>query len=256
MGCGKKPGPDCLHRHKRKIKDGTLHPHKSPKPGVLGTSTAQAKTEATEDHARPGDWSSAVKDWFNRAGEKASSNSKSFLLTLMDMVPFKESSPFATAFLKHYVERSGEPYTISSVPVPWQDWIVKATHARPGMHKDMDPYNSGLFDLRNALGHFDVEVKANEHGTRTYFISDVYEFGFKKHDKKQQGRHGFPLGNMSSWQLAALRKMLPSTEYKNPGGFKEHFEIRSIGKETILFIPQQYLAEQGKPFKVTGTFTR
>jgi hypothetical protein len=25
---------------------------------------------------------------------------------------------------------------------------------------------------------------------------------------------------------------------------------------TILFIPQQYLAEQGKPFEVTGSFSR
>jgi hypothetical protein len=138
----------------------------------------------------------------------------------------------------------------------WQDWIIKATGGRPGMHRELNPYNSGLYDLRNSLGHFDVEVKANKDGTKTYVISDIYQFSFIKNDKTRRGRHGFPLGNLSYWEIVTLRQLVPNDEYTNPGGFKERWEIKSVGKETILFIPQQYLAQQGKPFKVTGSFTR
>lgn len=197
-----------------------------------------------------------VVKWFNRVGETFSGHAKSVLLSLLDWLPFKQASPFSTAFLKHYVEYSGEPYTLANIPGEWQEWIIKATGGRPGMHRELNPYNSGLYDLRNSLGHFDVEVKANKDGTKTYTISDIYQFGFTKNDKTQRGRHGFPIGNLNPLEVESFRHLLPNDEYTNPGGFKERWEIKSVGKETILFIPQQYLAQQGKPFKVTGGFTR
>jgi hypothetical protein len=203
-----------------------------------------------------GGWSWAAGEWFHRVSDTISGHGKSVLLSLLDLVPFKKASPFSTALLKHYVERSGDPYTLVDIPREWQDWIIRTTGGRPGLHRELSPYNSGLYDLRNSLGHFDVEVKYNKDGTKTYVISDVYEFGFARNDKTQRGRHGFPLGDLSSWEISAIRKVLPEDEYTNPGGFRERWEIKIVGKETLLFIPQQFLAQQGKPFKVDGSFTR
>ncbi len=152
-----------------------------------------------------GAWSEAAGRWADRVGETVAGHSKSVLLTIVDCVPFKQASPIATALLKHYVERSGVPYILDTIPAEWQNWIVTATQARPGKHSDLNPYNSGLYDLRNSLGHFDVEVKPNPDGTKTYLISDTYQFGAKKHDKAQRGRHGFPLGTLSRWQIDASR---------------------------------------------------
>ena len=50
--------------------------------------------------------------------------------------------------------------------------------------------------------------------------------------------------------------MLPTEEHQNPGGFKERWEIKKIGKETILYIPQEVLASVSKPFEVRGKFER
>ena len=255
MGAGKKPGSECGHSNGQHINDGTLCRQASPSPISTGLASSWAQ-----------EWSSVQKDfdayasaagrWVDSAGEFVAGYSKSVLLTLVDCVPFKQASPISTELLKHYVERSGVPYILETIPEEWQHWIVGATKGRPGKHRDLNPYNSGIYDLRNSLGHFDVEVKRNPDGTKTYLISDVYQFGAKKKDKAQRGRHGFPLGTVSPWQVDAIKRLLPEDEYRNPGGFKERWEVRTVGKETILFIPQQYLAEQGKPFEVTGSFAR
>ena len=168
----------------------------------------------------------------------------------------KPNSPKSTALLKHYVEKSGDLYRFDEIPSEWQDWIVKAIGKRPGIHRDLNPYNSNIFDLRNSLGHFDVKVTLLTTGKAKYEILDVYQFGFIPNDKTQKGRHGFPLGELSEVQLKAARALLPSTDYHNPGGFNERWEIKAIGKETMILIPQQVLAEQGKPFKVEGSFER
>jgi hypothetical protein len=203
------------------------------------------------------DWGKKAGKWVSDVGDSATGHSKSLLLTVVDLLPLKEESPFSTALLKHYVERSGSVYELQNIPVPWQEWIARATAGRPGKHANLSPYNSGLFDLRNSLGHFDVEVKpGSTPKTKKYLIFDIYQFGFIPNDKAQRGRHGFPMGNVTGWKLDAARKLLPSTEYQNPGGFKEKWQIKVVGAETILFIPQQYLANQGKPFPVSGVFER
>ena len=256
MASGRKPGSEGIHRGPQQIDDGTLCRRESPRPGPIGITAASGQDWMSTWRGTISEWSSAADDWFGRAGKTASGHAKSALLTLVDWLPFKQASPISTALLKHYVERSGDPYTLENIPGEWQDWIVKATRGYPGRHRGLNPYNSGLYDLRNSLGHFDAEVKANKGGTKTYIISDIYSFGFRQNDRSQRGRHGFPLGDLSAWQVTALRHLLPEDEYANPGGFKERWEIKSVGKETILFIPQQFLAEQGTPFKVTGSFTR
>ena len=256
MASGEKPGPEGIHKDKPHINDGTLCRQKSPRPGPIGITSPHAQNWRSNWKSEVSEWSSAVGDWFNRTGETVSGYGKSVLLSLVDWLPFKQASPFSTALLKHYVERNGNTYTLVNIPREWQDWIIKATNGRIGMHRELNPYNSGLFDLRNSLGHFNVDVKANKDKTKTYIISDLYQFGFIQNDKTQRGQHGFPLGNLSQWEIATLRHLMSNDEYINPGGFKERWEIKKVGKETVLFIPQQYLAQQGRPFKITGSFTR
>jgi len=177
-------------------------------------------------------------------------------LRVLDLVPFKQDSPYSTALLRHYVERSGTPYDLGELPQVWQDWIYKQTSGHVGTYKNLNPYNAGIYDLQNSLGHFNVRVTAVDQRVRTYEISDTYEFGFTHHDRRQQGRHGFPLGKLSPFELESIRRLLPKTTYHNPGGFTEGWEVKKLGKETVLLIPQQFLVQQGKAFKVTGKFVR
>src|SRR5262249_34412134 len=178
MAGGNKPRPKGVHQDKPRIKDGTLCRQESPRPGPIGVLDWGSLWKE-----QLGQWYSTAGDWFSRAEDTTSGHAKSALLTLLDWLPFKQASPFSTALLKHYVERSGEPYPLENIPKEWEDWIVKATGARPGMHRELNPYNSGLYDLRNSLGHFDVEVKGNKDGTKSYLISDTYKFSATKNDK-------------------------------------------------------------------------
>ena len=256
MASGRRPGHECVSHGGDRVNDGTLCLQPSPQPGSLGMDPpTDTWLNASPVRQLARTWSDTGK-WFSDVGDRVAGHSKSLLLTIIDWLPLKQESPFSTALLKHYVERSGNLYQLGEVPVEWQDWIVKQTGGRLGKHRELDPYNSGLFDLRNSLGHFDVEVKAASGKKKVYVLSDIYQFGFKKNDKAQRGRHGFPLGTLDGRRLEMLKKLLPTEEYNNPGGFKEKWEIRTLGKETTLLIPQQYLAEQGRPFPVTGTFER
>jgi hypothetical protein len=200
-------------------------------------------------------WSATANAWFDHQLETLESRAKSAALTVLDWLPIKQASPYSTALLKHFVERSGQPYELGAIPPEWQAWIKKATHGKTGTFHDLSPYDSGLYDLRNSLGHFDVQVTRNHDGTKTYRITDTYQFGFVAHDTQQRGRHGFPLGQLSPTELKLLTLALPRDEYANPGGFTERWEVKHIGRETFLVIPQAFLANQGTPFKVTGSFT-
>jgi hypothetical protein len=233
MANARKPGPECATQQPP-FDQGTLCRQQSPSPGPVGATAAPPnKISYLGGH------------------------SKSLLLAIVDHLGLKHNSPISTALLEHYVEGSGTPYQLKEIPPEWQDWIVKATHSKPGQYTDLNPYNSGIYDLRNSLGHFDVIVTRNQStNTSTYKIQKDYKFGFFKNDKDHRGQHGFPVGDHSETMLAFLRYFLPSRTYQNPGGFEEHFEIKKIGKETILIIPQQFLAESGAPFQITGQFTK
>jgi hypothetical protein len=194
-------------------------------------------------------------EFMEGANRSVAGHTKSVLLSILELMPFKPDSPKSTAMLKHYVEGSGKPFDLGEIPADWQDWIAK-THGGAGTYHEVSPYNAGIYDLRNSLGHFDLRVTANRDGTKTYEITDRYQFGFKPNDRRQEGRHGFPLGEVDGVKLKVIEAMLPSGTYKNPGGFDEKWEVKKVGKETILYVPQQYLDQQGKPFDVTGTFKR
>ena len=232
---------------------GRGNPPGHQRPGSLG---ADWQPELSHVREVASHWADVAGSWLGDARDSVVGNATSQLLAVIDLLPIKETSPVSVALFRHYVERSGSLLELGDVPSEWQDWIVKATGARLGKHRALSPYNSGLYDLRNSLGHFDVEVKAEAGGKRRYVITDVYQFDFIANDRLQQGRHGFPIGKLTDWQLATARHLLPTGEYRNPGGFKEHWEIRTGARETVLLIPQQFLAEKGKPFDVHGEFVR
>jgi hypothetical protein len=236
MGARRRPGPDGT---------GTA-PHPDDHSGWSGELLGWVRTQA--------DRTAEAAESFS---ETVSGTGKSALLGILDVLPLKPDSPCSTRLLRHYVEGSGEPYELVDIPEQWQKWIVAATKAKPGRHPNLNPYNSGIYDLRNSLGHFDVIVTEQEDSRiRVYEIEKVYEFGFKHHDRDQRGRHGFPLGQLNETTIHLLEFVLPSAQHWNPGGFRERWEVTKAGKESILHIPQSVLAQQGKPFKVHGKFLR
>jgi hypothetical protein len=236
------------------IDQGTMCRQTSPRPGVLGLADSALESLGNV-RAIAGGWSTSASDWLGSTWKGGAGEGKSLILSIVALGGMGKTAPVSVALLKHYVEASGAAYELKDIPPEWQDWIVKVTRAHPGKHADLNPYNSGLFDLRNSLGHFAVDVTVSG-GKHVYEISDRYEFGFIEKDKAQRGRHGFPVPDLSGWKLDAARKLLPDKEYDNPGGFKEKWEIKNIGKETILLIPQKFLADNGKPFQVHGKFER
>jgi hypothetical protein len=231
------------------------------RPGPDGSDTASYPDGLSQ-------WSGVARGWVRTQVDRSAEAAKSFgqtalgtgkstLLGILDLLPLKPDSPFSTRLLRHYVEGSGDAYELADIPEQWQNWIVTATKARPGRYPNLSPYNSGIYDLRNSLGHFNVVVTQQKNSTvRIYEIEDVYEFGFDLNDRNQRGRHGFPLGQLGENTAHMFEFALPPEEHWNPGGFKERWEVKKAGKETILYIPQEVLAQQGKPFKVHGKFLR
>src|SRR5262245_16652656 len=54
--------------------------------------------------------------FWKELGNAVSGRMKSWTLALVDMLPVKPDSPNSTAFLRHYVEGSGDNYVIKDVP--------------------------------------------------------------------------------------------------------------------------------------------
>lgn len=224
--------------------------------GASGQAAVSRMLAADQGHLAPAPTVAASPETGGGIWSWVVGHTKSMALSIIDRLPIKAASPYSTTFLKHYVEGSGAPFVLSEIPKDWQDWIVTATRGLVGAHPGLSPYNSGIYDLRNSLGHFNAHVSLNPDGSKKFAIDDVYQFGFRETDTAERGRHGFSLGDMSERQLHWLLAALPTEEFDNPGGFKEKFEVKVQGKETVLFIPQDYLAKQGKPFAVSGEFSR
>jgi hypothetical protein len=95
--------------------------------------------------------------------------SKSLGLTLVNMlIGNAPERAQAVELFRHYVESQGTPYELEEIPQQWRDWIVKQTKGRPGNYKNLNPYGKGMYDLQNALGHFDVKVAKGKDGKKTY----------------------------------------------------------------------------------------
>lgn len=157
---------------------------------------------------------------------------------------------WTVALFRHYVGASGASFEIDPVPQDWQEWIIGRVGRRPG-RRVLKPYNSGIFDLRNGLGHFENTVTVGG-GSTVYQLNDRYVFGdvYTARD-----RHGFPVDALSPSQRSTLKRLLPDKVYKGRRtGFEERFELKKVGREHILYIPQPVLEDHGVPFLVTGRF--
>ncbi len=159
----------------------------------------------------------------------------------------------AADFLRHYVSGRGVDFSFD-VPREWQIAIAH-NYRKPGKYKDVSTYSWGMGDLKNALGHFNLEITQDVSGDKVYTITDHYTFPFKAKDKKQMMRHGFEVPATPKSAAMLNQYVLPSTPYQNPGGFSERWEIKQINKKWILFIPQQFLADHGVDFDVRAQFT-
>lgn len=202
-------------------------------------------------------------DWGNillSVGIHLPSMGKSLLLALLPKYK-KVNKPFSSALMQHYVQGSGEPYDLKEVgPIPdeWQVFIEKETSGIPNEY-DLSAYKPKplMTDFKNSLGHFHVKVTAKVGSNlKVYEITKDYHFGFKPDDVDRQGQHGLELDGMSYDDVKELKDWLPTTKYQNPGGFSEGFEIKQVRGVWTLFIPQELLVHSGKPFQVTGQFTR
>lgn len=197
--------------------------------------------------------------WYGSAIDYIEGESKSAVVSILNLLPMSPDAPFTVALFKHYVEGSKTKINLSDLgetPKTWRDFIVKETGGREGKY-NINPYNSGIFDLTYSIGHFDVTVTKISATQNRYEISDFYVFGNKiKNDIHQKGRHGFPvpLENLSDDVLSIINDILPEETYCNPGGFLERFELRRVQSKITLFIPQKILAKIGKPYEVIGSF--
>jgi RHS repeat-associated protein len=157
-------------------------------------------------------------------------------------------------FFHHYLVEGGAPLTYVP-PQPVQDMIVKH-FPKAGHYSNVSPYNWGNADLRNGLGHFNLDVVDADDGKKLYFISDRYHFP-EKDDKGKPLRHGFQIGKMSEKQADSLNAKLSLLgEYKREGGSKEQFEVAKTEKsgEYTLYLPQPLLADEGTDFESFGFF--
>lgn len=196
-----------------------------------------------------------VRDRVDSFTRRAASEPFQMIDRVASVTGFKERSPYAAEFFNHYLSGGGSDVN-TDFPQEWQDWVIAQTRGRPAGTYELSPYDSGIYDLRNTMGHFKVTVRQEQDGTRTYDCTDIYDFGYYSQDRSQRGRHGFGLGNLADGTVSTLNRFLPSTEYQNPGGFTERVEIKTLGGETYLLIPRELLRQQGTPFNVRSTFRR
>src|SRR5207253_27967 len=122
-----------MGRHKLHQPTSVEHGHPGIDSGTLCRERSESTTPQGKDPEPDGWFSKKAKG----IGDFFSGHSESLLLRILDLVPGKDDSPISSAMLRHYVEKSGDPYVIDDIPKQWQDWIVKVTHGKPGTYKDL-----------------------------------------------------------------------------------------------------------------------
>lgn len=159
----------------------------------------------------------------------------------------------AKGMLHHYFTENGSP-RIYQPAEPVQDAIAKRYPA-PGQYRNVSGYQKwATSDIRNGLGHFNLDVVRTEDGKLLYFVTDRYEFPDTANGKPVD--HGFQVGKISPTTADMVRKMLPKAEFERASGRKDRFELRkdpATGEHT-LFIPQGLLADHGTDFESMGVF--
>jgi hypothetical protein len=193
-----------------------------------------------------------IDDYFRKILEEAVDVSeqtpeqmKWLILTILEQAGVKSDAPNTIKLFKHYLCSEGERLELDPVPLSWQEEIIKRYGGRQGKSK-VDPYNWGVFDLQNSLGHFDLTIHLEPDGSRTYLVEDYYHFPYTN-DKGKPIRHGFEIDAQSAQRL---KNWLPTRVYRR----NQKFEIVKLGTKTYLYLPTEWLQKNGTPFTVCGAF--
>lgn len=156
-------------------------------------------------------------------------------------------------FLHHYLVGKGSPLLYRPPPAVCNE--IAKRFPSPGHHNNVNSYDWGIPDIRNGLGHFNLDVV--DHGDRMlYFVTDRYKFPARD-EKGKSIRHGFQVGKLSDRVVAELgRKLSLLGEHEREGGAKERFELARTEKtgEYTLYVPQRLLADHGVDFESIGIF--
>ena len=235
--------------------------------GTQGSRTAAAKKPAASPAAQTnkvvGDFLNRVKadegkDTGKRPGflqRAAVVNQQPLLKTLTAVLLAGKDYELARRMFEHYLTADGDPL-IYTPPQSVQD-AIRRKFRRPGHFRNVSGYgNWATPDIRNGLGHFDLDVVKSEKGL-TYFITDRYEFPDKVDGRVV--RHGFQVGKLPQKTVDFLNDKLSKLgEYKrDSGSATEKFELQkdlTTGEHTI-FAPQKVLADNGTDFDSMGVFS-
>lgn len=161
-------------------------------------------------------------------------------------------------FLYHYLTANGAPL-VYTPPLPVCEEISKR-RPRPGHYTNIDSYRWGNADIRNGLGHFNLDVVDAGVGKKLYFIADRYRFP-ERDDKGKEVRHGFQIGKLSKERADALNaKLAKLGVYKRAGGGakfgNEKFVVEKSEEngDYTLYVPQRLLADHGVDYESMGVF--
>jgi hypothetical protein len=155
--------------------------------------------------------------------------------------------------LRHYMTGDGEPLVYE--PTEAVQKAIREQFKMPGHYKDVSGYGKWATpDIRNGLGHFDLDVIDGGDRSLVYAITDRYRFPDSA--KGKQVEHGFQIGKPSKETVDQLNSWFTSMEFTRASGSKEKFELRrdpATGDYTF-FVPQSLLANNGTDFESMGLF--
>jgi hypothetical protein len=162
--------------------------------------------------------------------------------------------PMSRMFLKHYLTGEGAPLRYTPPDAVQAD--IRKRFAKPGSYRDISPYSWGNPDIRNGLGHFNLEVVDLGSGRLRYYITDRYVFPDRDEAGKQV-EHGFQVGRMTKEQAAERNKQLGRLgEFRRESGAVEQFRLQRAKGEPdyTLLLPQRWLVDHGVDFESLGVF--
>jgi hypothetical protein len=156
--------------------------------------------------------------------------------------------------LRQYMTGDGDPL-VYEPPAPVQK-AIRDKFTKPGHYKEISGYGKwSTPDIRNGLGHFDLDVVDAGDGTLIYAVTDRYKFPDSA--KGKQVEHGFQVGKPSKGTVDQLNSWFSKMEFTRASGAKEKFELRkdpATGDYTFI-VPQSLLVNNGTDFESMGLFT-
>ena len=165
-----------------------------------------------------------------------------------------EDYEISADFLRHYMSQRGADFELV-VPGDWQHKIAEKKK-RAGTYHDVSAYDWGIPDMKNSLGHFDLEIEEIAGGGKLYTVTDRYHFPAFVDGKAVH--HGFEVdffGDLPAEVRQTTNDALAQLgQWKHPDGTLERFEIKQLGGKWTFVVPQPWLVDSGVDFNVRGSF--